>query len=157
MLNGASIPVPSAVGGGDGLYGSENGQSLTLSPVVSFSHHHDVLGKRLILDSTDRENHFLSRFENATVHNVGRNEGNLGTVRAINNSKPLRVNFLYDSHHFCRFSRRNPEKPGPFSEENAVTIAPVWTQSIVPSSVLTSGIYSMTPRGFRPFLAFCGR
>src|SRR5260370_25074705 len=56
--------------------------------VVPFSHHHDVLGKRLILDSTDRENHFLSRFENATVHNVGRNEGNLGTVRAIDNSNP---------------------------------------------------------------------
>ena len=107
MLNGASIPVPSAVGGGDGLYGSENGQSLTLSPVVSFSHHHDVLGKRLILDSTDRENHFLSRFENATVHNVGRNEGNLGTVRAIDNSKPLRVNFL-PFPSFCRFSPRNP-------------------------------------------------
>src|SRR5207247_804074 len=50
--------------------------------------------------STDRENHFLSRFENVTVLNVGRNEGNLGTVRAINNSKPLRVNFLHDSCHF---------------------------------------------------------
>src|SRR6266436_10453078 len=74
--------------------------SRTVKPVVSFSHHHDVLGKRLILDSADRENHFLSRFENATVHNVGRNERNLGTVRAINDSKPLHVNFLHRSSHF---------------------------------------------------------
>src|SRR5882762_9513432 len=73
--------------------------SRTVKPVVSFSHHHDVLGKRLILDSADRENHFLSRFENATVPNVGRNERNLGTVRAINNSKPLHVNFLHHSSH----------------------------------------------------------
>jgi hypothetical protein len=29
-----------------------------------------------------------------TVPNVGRNEGNLGTVRTINNSKPLRVIFF---------------------------------------------------------------
>src|SRR5438105_7398626 len=69
-------------------------------PVVSFSHHYDVLGKRLALDSTDRENHFFSPFENAMVHNVGQNEGNPGTVRTINNSKPLRVNFLHDSPHF---------------------------------------------------------
>src|SRR6266481_1591203 len=69
-------------------------------PVVSFSHHYDVLGKRLVPDSTDRENHFLSRFENVTIYNVGRNEGNLGTVRTINNSKPLRVNFLHHSRHF---------------------------------------------------------
>src|SRR5260370_37535966 len=62
--------------------------SRAATPVVPFSHHHDVLGKRLILDSTDRENHFLSRFENAAVHNVGRNEENLGTVRAIDNSHP---------------------------------------------------------------------
>ncbi len=80
-------------------YDAENGHSLTLFPVVSFSHHHDVLGKRLVLDSTDRENHLLSRFENVTIHNVGQNEGNPGTVRAINNSKPLRVNFLHDSCH----------------------------------------------------------
>src|SRR5213595_281488 len=93
---------------------ARNCLSRTATPVLSFSHHHDVLGKRLVLDSTDRENHFLSRFETATVHNVGPNEGNLGTVRPINNSKPLRVNFLYDSHHLCRFS--NPENPGPFSE-----------------------------------------
>jgi hypothetical protein len=51
-------------------------------------------------DSTDRENHFLSWFENTTVHNVGRNEGNVGAVRTINNSKPLRVNFLHDPCHF---------------------------------------------------------
>ena len=49
-----------------------------------------ILGKRLVLEFTDRENHFLSRFETVTVLNVGRNEGNLGTVRAINNSKSLR-------------------------------------------------------------------
>src|SRR6266436_5512327 len=83
-----------------GLSCPRNCLSRAATPVVSFSHHHDVFGKRLILDSTDRENHFLSRFENATVHNVGRNEGNLGTVRAINNSKPLRVHFLHHSHHF---------------------------------------------------------
>jgi hypothetical protein len=34
------------------------------------------------------------------AHNVGRNEGNLGTVRAVNNPKPLRVDFLDDSYHF---------------------------------------------------------
>src|SRR6266436_6023687 len=82
-----------------GLSCPRNCLSRAATPVVSFSHHHDVLGKRLILDSTDRENHFLSRFENATVHNAGRNEGNLGTVRTINNSNPLRVNFLHHSHH----------------------------------------------------------
>src|SRR2546429_6197282 len=38
-------------------------------PVVSFSHHYDVLGKRLVLNSTDGENHFLSRFENVTINN----------------------------------------------------------------------------------------
>jgi hypothetical protein len=54
----------------------------------------------MVRDSTDRENPFLSRFENVTVYNVGRNEGNLGTVRAINNSKSLRVNFLHRSRHF---------------------------------------------------------
>jgi len=37
------------------------------------------------------------------IHNVGQNEGKLGAVRAINNSKPLRVNFLDDSY-FCQFS-----------------------------------------------------
>jgi hypothetical protein len=68
--------------------------------VESVSHHYDVLGKRLVLDSTDRENHFLSRFETVAIHNVGQDEGNLGAVRAINNSKPLRVNFLNDSYHF---------------------------------------------------------
>src|SRR5882672_8703150 len=59
-----------------------------------------MLDKRLVLDSTDREHHFLSRFEKVTVHNVGLNEGNLRTVRAIDNSKPLRVNFLDDPYHF---------------------------------------------------------
>src|SRR5467141_5347834 len=85
--------------------------SRTVKPVVSFSHHHDVLGKRLVLDSTDRENHFLSRFENVTVHNVGRNEGNLGTVRTINNSKSLRVNFLHDSRHFVGSPRATVRRP----------------------------------------------
>src|SRR5258708_10736189 len=33
--------------------------------VKSVSHHYDVLGKHLALDSTDRESRFLSRFENA--------------------------------------------------------------------------------------------
>src|SRR5438552_16304228 len=79
---------------------ARNCLSRTATPVLSFSHHHDVLGKRLVLDSADRENHFLSRFENATVQNVRRNEGNLGTVRAINNSKPLHINFLHHSSHF---------------------------------------------------------
>src|SRR5467141_3458770 len=82
---------------------SEDEQELCARAFVSSEtvcHHHDVLGKRLVLDSTDRENHFLSWFENVTVPNVGRNEGNLGTVRAINNSKPLCVNFLHDSPHF---------------------------------------------------------
>jgi hypothetical protein len=39
------------------------------------------------------------------IHNVGQNEGNLGAVRAINNSKPLRVNFLDDSYHFVSSPR----------------------------------------------------
>src|SRR5438477_6733643 len=88
-----------------GFSSLRNWLSRTTTPVVLFSHHHDVLGKRLVLDSTDRENHFLSRFENVTIHNVGPNERNLGTVRPINNSKPLSVNFLHDSRHFCRFSQ----------------------------------------------------
>ena len=79
---------------------ARNCLSLTATPVVSFSHHHNVLGKRLVLDSTDRESHFLSRFENATVPNIGRNEGDLGTVRSINNSESLHVNFLHHSSHF---------------------------------------------------------
>ena len=33
---------------------ARNCLSLTATPVVSFSHHHNVLGKRLGLDSTDR-------------------------------------------------------------------------------------------------------
>jgi hypothetical protein len=73
--------------------------------VESVSHHYDVLGKRLVLDSTDRESHFLSRFETVVIHNVGQNEGNLGAVHAINNSKPLRVNFLDDSYHFVSSPR----------------------------------------------------
>ncbi len=60
----------------------------------SVSHHRDVLGKRLVLSSTDRESHFLPWFENVVVYNVGQNEGDLGAVRAINNSKPLRVHFF---------------------------------------------------------------
>src|SRR5437660_3556093 len=83
-----------------GFSSLRNWLSRTTTPVVSFSHHHDVLGKRLVLDSADRENHFLSRFENATVQNVRGNEGDLGTVRAINNSKPLHINFLHHSSHF---------------------------------------------------------
>ena len=76
--------------------------------VESVSHHYDVLGKRLVLDSTDRESHFLSRFETVVIHNVGQNEGNLGAVHAINNSKPLRVNFLDDSYHFVSSPRARP-------------------------------------------------
>src|SRR5260370_23530726 len=72
---------------------------------VTVSHHYDVLGKRLVLDSTDRENHFLSRFKTVAIHNVRQNEGKLGAVRAINNSKPLRVNFLDDSYHFVTSPR----------------------------------------------------
>jgi len=72
----------------------------------SVSHHRDVLGKRLVLSSTDRESHFLPWFENVVVYNVGQNEGDLGAVRAINNSKPLRVHFFDDSHHFVGFSPR---------------------------------------------------
>jgi hypothetical protein len=72
--------------------------------VMRSSQHTDVLGKRLVLDSTDRESHFLSRFENVVAHNVGQSEGNLGAVRAINNSKPLRVHFFDDSRHFVGFS-----------------------------------------------------
>src|SRR5712691_6228761 len=82
-----------------------------ITPVVSFSHHNNVLCKRLVLDFTDRENHFLSRFENVTVPNVGRNEGNLGAVRTINNSKPLRVNFLHDSRHLIRSPRATVRRP----------------------------------------------
>jgi len=73
--------------------------------VESVLHHYEVLGKRIALDSTDRENHFLSRFESVVIHNVGQNEGNLGAVRAINNSEPLRVNFLDDSYHFVSSPR----------------------------------------------------
>ena len=40
----------------------------SITPVVSFSHHNDVLGKRLAFDSADRENYFLSRFENMTIY-----------------------------------------------------------------------------------------
>src|SRR5260370_13479263 len=85
---------------GGGVSCPRNCLSRTATPVVSFRHHHDVLGKRLVLDSTDRENHFLSRFETVTVHNVGRNEVDLVTGRAINNSKPMCVNFLHDSRQF---------------------------------------------------------
>jgi hypothetical protein len=42
------------------------------------------------------------------IHNVGQNEGNLGAVHAINNSKPLRVNFLDDSYHFVSSPRARP-------------------------------------------------
>lgn len=66
---------------------------------------YDVLGERLVLDSTDRENHFLPRFETLAIHNVRQNEGNLGAVRAINNSKSLRVKFLDDSYHFVSSPR----------------------------------------------------
>jgi hypothetical protein len=72
----------------------------TTTPVESVCHHNYILGKWLVLDSTNRKPHFLSRFENVMAHNVGRNEGNLGTVRAVNNPKPLRVDFLDDSYHF---------------------------------------------------------
>src|SRR5258707_15476506 len=73
---------------------------LQLSFFGKVSQHHDVLSKRLALDSTDRESHFLSRFENVGSHNVRQNEGNLGAVRAINNSKTLNIYLLDDSYHF---------------------------------------------------------
>jgi hypothetical protein len=76
-----------------------------VTQVESVPHHYDVLGKRLVLDSTDRENHSLSRFETVAIHNVRQNEGKLAAVRAINNSKPLRVNFLDDSYHFVSSPR----------------------------------------------------
>jgi hypothetical protein len=31
----------------------------TAKQVESVSHHYDILGKHLVLDSTDRENHFV--------------------------------------------------------------------------------------------------
>ena len=65
-----------------------------VTQVESVSHHYDVLGKRLVVDSTDRENHFLSRFQTVAIHNVGQNEGKLGAVRAINNSNPCASIFL---------------------------------------------------------------
>ena len=53
------------------------------------------------------------------VHNVGQNEGNFGAVRAINNSKPLPVDFLdYSSHLFGS----TPYKPV-LVQESPVTTA----------------------------------
>jgi hypothetical protein len=73
---------------------------LTTTPVVSVSHHYDVFGKRLVLYSANGEHHFLSLFENVTIHNIGPNEGDLGAVRAIDNPKSLPINFLDDPYHF---------------------------------------------------------